>query len=75
MSLQKKLSVAVLGIGHWGPNVVRNLVNHPRVKLEYVCDVNKGAFKRLSNLVPKECRFANDPSEIFSDRDIEAVVV
>jgi len=75
MSLQKKLSVAVLGIGHWGPNVVRNLVNHPRVELKYVCDIDKGAFKRLSNLVPQGCRLVNNSSEVFNDKEVEAVVV
>lgn len=75
LSSQKQLSVAVIGIGHWGPNVVRNFVNHPRVRLMYVCDVDKEAFERVSYLIPGECRCVNDASEIFSDADIDAVAV
>ena len=75
MSLQEQLTVAVIGVGHWGPNVVRNFVNHPRVHLRYVCDIDREAFGRVSNLIGKGCQFVTDPSKIFSDEDIDAVAV
>lgn len=62
MSLQKKLTVGAVGIGHWGPNVVRNFARHPRVQLVSVCDISKSAFHRVSDLVPKECQFTTKPS-------------
>lgn len=75
MSLQDQLTVAVIGVGHWGPNVVRNFINHPRVQLRYVCDIDGEAFGRVSNLIGKGCQFITDASKIFSDEDIDAVVV
>ena len=75
MSLKNQLTVAVIGIGHWGPNVVRNFVNHPRVQLRYVCDIDTEAFKRVSKLIPDECQFVTDASVIFSDTDIDAVAI
>ena len=69
------LNIGIIGIGHWGPNVVRNLADHPRVQLRYVCDIDTDAFKRVSKLVPKECQFVVDASVIFSDEDIDAVVI
>lgn len=75
MSVQKQLTVGILGIGHWGPNVVRNLAIHHRVELRYLCDIDREAFKRVSNLIPKECRLLTDASEIFNDADIDAVAV
>ena len=75
MSLQEELTVGVIGVGHWGPNVVRNLVNHPRVRLKYVCDTDKEAFGKVRNLIGKECQFVTDASTIFSDKGIDAVVV
>ncbi len=75
MFREDQLIVGVIGIGHWGPNVVRNFADHPRVQLRYVCDVDTGAFKRVSKLVPKECQFVVDASAIFSDEDIDAVVI
>lgn len=39
MTVHEKLIVGVIGIGHWGPNVIRNFANHTRVQLRYVCDI------------------------------------
>ena len=75
MFTEDKLTVGVIGVGHWGPNIVRNLANHPRVQLRYVCDIDTEAFKRVSRLVPKECQFVTDASVIFSDVDVDAVAI
>jgi predicted dehydrogenase len=36
------LGVAVVGAGYWGPNLVRNFLNHPDWDLKWVCDVDLG---------------------------------
>jgi len=35
------LSVAVVGAGYWGKNLVRNFATAKRCNLRYVCDLNE----------------------------------
>jgi hypothetical protein len=42
-----RLSVGVVGLGHWGPNLLRGLLEQPNVSVKYICDLNEvrlGAF-------------------------------
>lgn len=69
------LQTGVIGLGRWGPNIVRNMVNHPRIRLAGVCDTDESAFERVAKLVPADCRKENTASRIFADPDINAVAV
>lgn len=72
---KQTLSVGVVGLGHWGPNVVRNLARHPRVRLRCVCDTNPDAFERVQLLVEPECRRVLDADEVYGDPEVDAVVI
>jgi len=69
------LTIAVVGAGHWGPNIIRNFANHPKARLRYVCDIDEKKLEKVSNLVPKDCRLVVRASEIFNDPDIDAVAI
>jgi len=66
--------IAVVGIGYWGPNLVRNFSNLPEVKIESVCDLDS---RRLSNLASKypDIKMTTHLEEILDNPKIEAVVV
>jgi predicted dehydrogenase len=65
-------SVAVLGCGYWGQNLVRNF--HQLGALKVVCDLSEAGRARASQIAPgiETCdRF----DEIFRRPDIDAVVI
>jgi len=70
-----ELIMGVIGLGHWGPNVVRNLSIHPHVKLQYICDSNPAAFSRVSLLPLRDCRFVEDYRKILQDPAVNAVAI
>ena len=51
MSFKKYLSIGVIGVGHWGPNIIRNFANHPRVRLRYICDTDGKKLKKASKYI------------------------
>ena len=75
MPLSNPLVVAVIGAGHWGPNVIRNFSNHPRVILKYVCDTDSKKLDKISNILQVGCQFLTDASTIIKDADVEAIAV
>jgi predicted dehydrogenase len=66
--------VAVVGLGYWGPNLVRNLVELPVADLAYVCDVRDDALSAVGNRYPGvQCATSFD--DVLGDPDVEAVAI
>ena len=37
------LRVGIVGLGYWGPNLLRGLIEQPSVEVSYICDLERGA--------------------------------
>jgi len=68
------VSVAVVGVGYWGPNWVRILAEHPRAELAAVCDLRQGRLEYARERFPGVPTTA-DVDCVISDDAIEAVVL
>jgi len=66
--------VAVVGLGYWGPNLVRNLNELPDADLVAVCDLNPTTLERLGKRYPS-IRRDESIEGILADESIEAVVI
>jgi predicted dehydrogenase len=68
------IGVAVVGAGYWGPNLIRNLGNHPGFELRAVCDLDLDrAHKAVGRY--STVRVTSDLDEILDDTRIGAVAV
>jgi predicted dehydrogenase len=66
--------VAVVGLGYWGPNLVRNLNELPEAEVACVCDVRTEALAQISRRYPgiaATTRFR----DVLRDRSIDAVAI
>ncbi len=66
--------VAVVGLGYWGPNLVRNLHDLPEAELVWACDLREEALTALARrypAVPQTTAFA----KVLADPSVEAVVL
>ena len=68
------LRVAQVGVGYWGPNLLRNLAASPRCRLVSVCDpsAERRAFVKAGY---PSLEVRTDAQEVISDPEIEAVVI
>ena len=71
---KKQLPVAQLGVGYWGPNLLRNLALNPRCHLVRVCDLSNERRTFVKNGHPSVDVVA-DPEAIIGDPGIQAVVI
>jgi predicted dehydrogenase len=69
------LNIGVLGLGHWGPNLVRCFSDTPRVNVVAVCDVNEASFSRVEAIIKDGCMVTTNPGEIFDNPDVGAVAI
>jgi UDP-2-acetamido-3-amino-2,3-dideoxy-glucuronate N-acetyltransferase len=65
-------SVAVIGSGYWGKNLVRNF--HSLGALAAICDADTARLKELQQQYPG-CRLSGDFADILRDAAIDAVAI
>lgn len=66
--------VAVVGLGYWGPNLVRNLYELPTAEVSLVCDQRPEALEQIVRRYPS-VRTTTQFAEVLEDPGIEAVVI
>ena len=70
----KKVNVAVIGCGYWGPNLIRNFSQIDSVDLCYVCDIDKTKLDSIKKAYPN-VKTTSDYLEILKDSEVDAVVI
>ena len=72
--MSEPLRMAVVGLGYWGPNLVRNLAELDGAELVAVCDLDPERLALVGHRYPAVRRTAS-AADILSAEDIEAVLV
>jgi predicted dehydrogenase len=68
------LTVALVGHGYWGPNLLRNYMELPGACVKTVCDVRQGALDRARLRYPA-LNVTTDYDQVLRDDDIDAVLI
>jgi predicted dehydrogenase len=68
------VSVGVVGLGYWGPNLARNFASLPGAELRWCCDADDAIRARLGPRHPGT-RFTGDLDELLGDPTLDAVVL
>jgi predicted dehydrogenase len=68
------VSLALVGTGDWGANLLRNFAALPEARVVAVCDADPGRLERAQKAVPG-ARACRDPRELLDVPDLEAVVI
>jgi predicted dehydrogenase len=72
--MPKPLGVAVVGLGYWGPNLLRCLSELPGVEVVAACDAREATHARFSPRHPG-LRFLSHHQELLRDPAVEAVAL
>lgn len=69
-----KINIAVVGLGYWGPNLLRNFSDIKDYKVLYGCDLVKENLEKFSSIYPS-VKFTTDFEEIINDKNIDLVAI
>jgi predicted dehydrogenase len=68
------LSVGVVGLGYWGPNLLRGLMELPDVDVRYLCDLDEERLssfaRRYPGATPTSCY-----EDLLDDDQLDAIVI
>ena len=68
------MNIGLIGIGYWGPNLFRNLIESKIFKVKYVCDIRKDNLKKI-NIIGKKIVKTTDYKDLISDKSIDAIFI
>lgn len=68
------VAVAVVGLGYWGPNVLRNLWEVDEAYVPTVCDTSRAVLESVAHRYPS-VRMTERYVEVLDDEDVRAVVL
>ena len=68
------IEIAVIGVGGWGKNLVRNYYQISDANLRYLCDLDQGKLDNISQQYPG-VRVSNSFEQLIKDPELDAVVI
>jgi predicted dehydrogenase/protoporphyrinogen oxidase len=70
----RRIRVGVVGVGYWGPNLVRNFAESPSYELAYVCDARPEVFEAIARRYP-EAKYTTRYEELLRADDLDAIAI
>ncbi len=70
----RNVSVGVVGLGYWGPNLARNLAAIAGCELRWLCDSDTAAREKLARSFPG-ARSTGELQDLLDDDELDAVVL
>jgi predicted dehydrogenase len=74
LTRRKVPNVAVVGLGYWGPNLLRVLIERTDVNVSYMCDSDEERLIRFRRRYPG-VRTTTDLDEILDDPEVDGVLL
>jgi predicted dehydrogenase len=68
------VSVGVVGLGYWGPNLARNFDALPGCELRWCCDIDPATRESFAPRFP-DARFTGELDELLGDPQVDAVAL
>jgi predicted dehydrogenase len=74
MSKEDKIVIGQIGIGYWGPNLLRNFNSNKKCEIKKVVDLSSESISKIKDNY-KSVHFSQDLDSIYDDDEINAVVI
>jgi predicted dehydrogenase len=69
-----RIGIAVVGLGYWGPNLVRNLHELPQVRVELACDLREESLAAIGRRYPG-VRTTTCFETVLADPAVDAILL
>jgi predicted dehydrogenase len=72
--LADPVGVAVVGLGYWGPNLLRVLADNPDVEVRWICDLDRERLAKYRRRYPA-ARVTTHVDRMLADPGVEAAII
>jgi len=74
MAASRKVNLAVVGLGYWGPNLVRNFHEIENCRVAMACDANEARLAVIKRRYP-HLQTTTKYADLVGERDIDAIAI
>jgi predicted dehydrogenase len=71
---QRSLTLAVVGLGYWGPNLLRVLFDLEDIRVKWICDLDEDRLRRFARRYPSVSA-TTDFDSLLEDEELAAVAI
>jgi len=68
------MKVGVIGLGYWGPNLVRNFLGNREITKVYGCDQNLSRLQFINSKFP-EVELTENSDDLLNNKDIDIIAI
>src|SRR6185436_8450353 len=68
------IKIAVVGAGHWGPNLIRNFHNGTTSQVRWIVDADAKRLDTARSRFP-DVQVTSEVAQAFNDKEVTAVVI
>jgi predicted dehydrogenase len=68
------LRVGIVGLGYWGPNLLRGLIEQPSVEVSYICDRDEARLASFARRYPGATA-TSSYTDLLEDPQLDAIVI
>lgn len=68
------MNVVIIGLGYWGPNLIRNFMANKEIKQVYGCDKNRERLEFISTKFPG-MKLCESEEKILANKEIDIAVI
>ena len=68
------INVSVIGVGYWGPNLIRNFVSNPHTHITKCSDLKEERLKYIRNIYPS-LETTTDYKKVINDPGIDLIAI
>jgi predicted dehydrogenase len=69
-----RLGMGIVGLGYWGPNLLRGLIEQPGVDIRYICDLDDERLDSFSRRYPGAAPTSRY-EDLLDDPEVAAVII
>ena len=73
--MSEEVSLAVVGLGYWGPNLARNVVAIPGTRLDWCCESDPAKRELAAPLIGAATRMTDSLDEVLADPALDGVLL
>jgi len=70
----RPVTFGLIGLGYWGPNLLRVLMELPGAEVKWICDLDPQRLERFGRRYPS-CTRTDEVDHLFDDPELDAVVI
>ncbi len=64
----------MVGVGYWGPNIIRNFATNPSIRVEFCADLNQERLDYIRNIYPY-IKTTTDYKDIVKNQQIDLIAI